>query len=135
MLSGSEGPGGTASLVQGEGTSGIPGSIGGDEISDIKRLLFACCGVAISVGEASEQLLLGDGVVGVLSTTREIGDGIGINDGDVVGAGECDDERAAVGSAVVISNLIVDGDVLGVTSSEALVGGISWIERTRRRWR
>ena len=92
-------------------------------------MLFACCGVAISVGEASEQLLLDDGVVGVLSTTREIGDSIGINDGDVVGAaGECDDERAAVGGAVVISNGVVDGDVLGVTSSEALVGGISWVK-------
>ena len=69
-----------------------------------------------------------DHIVLALTATREIGDGIGINDGDVVGAGEGDDERTAVGSTVVISNGVADGDVLGVTSSAALVGGISWVE-------
>ena len=90
--------------------------------------MLASCGVAIGIGEASEQLLFGDGVGGVLSAAGEIGEGGGINDRDVVGACECDDEGAAIGCTVVIGNGIVNGDLLGVTCSEALVSGIGRVK-------
>ena len=68
VLAGSECPA-CASWIQCEGTSGITVSVGGDEISDIEGLLLAVGGVAVGIGEASEELLIGDGVGGCLLYT------------------------------------------------------------------
>ena len=85
-------------------------------------------GIAIGIGEAGEELLLGECVGGVFCATGEIGDGIGINDRCVVGTCESDGEGVAVGGAVVVSDGVVDVDVLCDAIRQALVGGIGWIK-------
>ena len=52
-----------------------PSVIGGNEISDIKRLLLLVVAFAISIGDASEELSLADHIVLALTAAREIGDG------------------------------------------------------------
>ena len=98
-------------------------------------MLVASGGITVGIGEAGEQLLFGDGVEGVLTAAGEIGDGGGINDGDVVGSGECDDERAGARCTVVVGDLIVDGDLLGVTSSEALTSVSAGMSLTEASWK
>ena len=80
----------------------MPSVIGGNQIGDIERLLLASGGIAIGIGEAGEELSFADHIILTLTAAREIGGGGDVNNRDVVGAGECDDERAGVRSTVVV---------------------------------
>ena len=66
--------------------------------------------------------------MGVFCTSRESGDGGGINDGDVVGAGEGDGEGALSRGTVVIGDGVVDVDGLSGAFCESLIGVIGWVE-------
>ena len=122
MLVGGEGPTGGGG-IQLEGAGLVAAVIGGDEIGDIEGVDFTL----ISIREASEELVFGDGVGVVLTTAREAGLDAGER-GSVVGACESDDEGGLIRSAVGVSDGVVDGEFEDFTVGEGLIGGVGWIE-------
>ena len=82
----------------------------------------------VEVREASEELSAADDVILALATSRESGDGGGINDRDVVSTGEGDGEGALSRCAVVVGDGVVDVDGLSGAFCESLIGVIAWVE-------